>query len=145
MLNRWIEEELLDVLGELGVGCIGFSPLAQGMLTSRYLDGIPDGSRASRPSSLSPEMMTDAVLAHVRALNELAQRRGQTLAQLALAWTLRDPRMTSTLVGASSVEQLEDNVRALERLDFSPAELDEIDRHAVDAGIDLWRRASEVG
>jgi L-glyceraldehyde 3-phosphate reductase len=145
MLNRWIEEELLDVLGELGVGCIGFSPLAQGMLTSRYLDGIPEGSRASRPSSLSPEMLTDSVLEHIRALNELAQRRGQTLAQLALAWTLRDRRMTSTLVGASSVEQLEDNVRALERLDFSPAELDEIDRYAVDAGIDLWRRASEVG
>jgi L-glyceraldehyde 3-phosphate reductase len=138
LLNRWIEPELLPTLGELGVGCIGFSPLAQGLLTDRYLDGIPAGSRASRPSSLAPESLTEERLAPVRALNEIAAGRGQTLAQLALAWTLRDPRMTSTLVGASTVEQLEANVRALDRLDFAPDELAEIDRHATDAGVDLW-------
>src|SRR6188474_562756 len=119
MLNRWIEPELLDALGELGVGCITFSPLAQGMLTDRYLDGIPDGARASRPGySLWPDLITEASLEKIRALNELAAGRGQTLAQMALAWTLRDERVTSTLVGASSIEQLEDNVRAVERLDF---------------------------
>jgi L-glyceraldehyde 3-phosphate reductase len=138
LLNRWIEPELLPTLGELGVGCIGFSPLAQGLLTDRYLDGIPPGSRASRPSSLAPESLTEERLAPVRALNEIAAGRGQTLAQLALAWTLRDPRMTSTLVGASSEEQLEANVRALDRLDFAPDELAAIDRHATDAGVDLW-------
>ena len=110
MLNRWIEHGLLDTLGELGVGCITFSPLAQGMLTDRYLDGIPEGSRASRPGSLSPDLLTDETLAKIRALNDIAARRGQTLAQMALAWTLRDPRVTSTLVGASSVAQLEANV-----------------------------------
>src|SRR6188474_3779897 len=119
MLNRWIEGGLLDTLGELGVGCITFSPLAQGMLTDRYLDGIPDGARASRPGySLWPDLITEASLEKIRALNELAAGRGQTLAQMALAWTLRDERVTSTLVGASSIEQLEDNVRAVERLDF---------------------------
>ena len=139
MLNRWIEPDLLDTLGELGIGCIGFSPLAQGMLTDRYLRGIPEGSRASRPSSLSPELLTDEALDKIRALNEIAARRGQTLAQMALAWTLRDARMTSTLVGASSVEQLEHNVAALDHLDFTPEELDEIDRYATDSGINLWR------
>src|SRR5919108_4352766 len=113
LLNRWIEDELLDTLDELGVGCIGFSPLAQGMLTDRYLHGIPEGSRASRPGTLSPDLITEQTMAKVRALNEIAAGRGQTLAQLALAWTLRDPRMTSTLAGASSVRQLEDNVGAL--------------------------------
>jgi L-glyceraldehyde 3-phosphate reductase len=142
MLNRWIEPDLLDALEELGVGCIGFSPLAQGMLTDRYLDGVPGGSRASRPGTLSRDLLTDEALARIRALNEIAARRGQTLAQTALAWTLRDPRMTSTLVGVSSVEQLESNVAALDRLDFTPEELDEIDRYATESGINLWARSS---
>ncbi len=115
MLNRWIEPDLLDAVGELGVGCIVFSPLAQGMLTDKYLGGIPDGSRASWPSSLSPNLLTEDALAKIRALNEIAVGRGQTLAQMALAWVLRDPRVTSALIGASSVAQLEDNVAALER------------------------------
>jgi L-glyceraldehyde 3-phosphate reductase len=143
LLNRWIEDGLLDVLGELGVGCIVFSPLAQGMLTDRYLDGIPETSRAARGESLSPKLLTDDALARIRALNEIAARRGQSLAQLALAWTLRDPRVTSTLIGASSVEQLEANVAALERLDISGDELAEIDRHALDSGINLWAASSE--
>jgi L-glyceraldehyde 3-phosphate reductase len=142
LLNRWIEPELLDALGELGAGCITFSPLAQGMLTDRYLDGIPEGARADRPYSLSPDLLTDEALAKIRALNELAAARGQTLAQMALAWTLRDPRVTSTLVGASSVPQLEDNVGAIERLDFSEDELAEIDRHATDSGINIWAASS---
>jgi L-glyceraldehyde 3-phosphate reductase len=142
MLNRWIEPELLDVLEGEGVGCIVFSPLAQGMLTDRYLGGIPEGSRASRDSSLSSDMLTEQTLAKVRALHEIAQRRGQTLAQLALAWTLRDSRVTSTLIGASSVEQLENNVAALQRLDFSSDELDEIDRYATESDINLWARSS---
>jgi L-glyceraldehyde 3-phosphate reductase len=138
LLNRWIEPELLDVLEAEGVGCIVFSPLAQGMLTDKYLHGIPAGSRASRDSSLSPDLLTDDTLAKIRALNEIARRRGQTLAQLALAWTLRDPRVTSTLVGASGVDQLEQNVAALERLDFSEEELAEIDRYATESGINIW-------
>jgi L-glyceraldehyde 3-phosphate reductase len=142
MINRWVEDELLDALEELGVGCIAFSPLAQGMLTDKYLRGIPEGSRAARGASLTPSMLTDEALARIRALNEIAQRRGQSLAQLALAWTLRDPRVTSTLVGASSVEQLEENVAALDRLEISAEELAEIDRHAVDSGINLWARSS---
>jgi L-glyceraldehyde 3-phosphate reductase len=143
MLNRWIEPELLDTLGELGVGCIGFSPLAQGMLTDRYLNGIPEGSRASRAGSLSVEMLNEENLGRIRALNEVAKGRGQTLAQLALAWTLRDARMTSTLVGASSVAQLEDNLAALDSLDFTDDELAEIDRHAEESGINLWARSSD--
>ena len=142
MLNRWIEAELIDTLADEGIGCIGFSPLAQGMLTDRYLDGIPDGSRASRPGPLSPDLLAEETMAKVRALNEIAARRGQTLAQLALAWTLRDPRMTSTLIGASSVAQLEQNVAALERLELSGDELAEIDRHATDSGINIWARSS---
>jgi L-glyceraldehyde 3-phosphate reductase len=142
LLNRWIEPELLDTLEAEGIGCIGFSPLAQGLLTDRYLDGIPEGSRASWPSSLSPDLLTDETLARVRALNEVAARRGQTLAQMALAWTLRDTRMTSTLVGASSVEQLEANVGALKRLDFTRDELEEIDRYAVESEINLWAVSS---
>ena len=142
MLNRWIEPELLDVLGELGVGCIVFSPLAQGMLTDKYLDGIPEGSRASRDGSLSPSLIDEQALAKIKALNEIAARRGQTLAQLALAWTLRDPRVTSTLVGASSVEQLEANVATLEKLDLTEDELAEIDRYATDADINLWAASS---
>jgi L-glyceraldehyde 3-phosphate reductase len=142
MLNRWIEPELLDVLEGEGVGCIVFSPLAQGMLTDRYLGGIPEGSRASRDSSLSSDMLTEQTLAKVRALHEIAQRRGQSLAQLALAWTLRDSRVTSTLIGASSLEQLENNVAALQHLDFSSDELDEIDRYATESDINLWARSS---
>ena len=145
MLNRWIEPDLLDALGELGVGCIGFSPLAQGMLSDRYLDGIPMGSRASRPGSLSPELLTDETLAKLRALNEFAKGRGQTLAQMALAWTLRDARMTSTLAGASSVAQLEANVGALARLDFTADELTEIDRYATDGSLNLWSDSSDAG
>jgi L-glyceraldehyde 3-phosphate reductase len=142
MLNRWIEPELLDVLEAEGIGCIGFSPLAQGILTDRYLDGIPEGSRASENTSLSPDQLNEQTLAKVRALSEIAARRGQSLAQLALAWTLRDPRTTSTLVGASSVEQLEANVAALESLDFSEDELAEIDRYATESDINLWARSS---
>jgi L-glyceraldehyde 3-phosphate reductase len=144
MLNRWIEPDLLDALGELGIGCIVFSPLAQGMLTDRYLDGIPPDSRASRHGSLSPDLIDEQALAKIRALNEIASRRGQTLAQLALAWTLRDPRVTSALVGASSVEQLEANVAALDKLDFSDAELAEIDQYATEADINLWAASSET-
>jgi L-glyceraldehyde 3-phosphate reductase len=142
MLNRWIEKDLLDVLGREGIGCITFSPLAQGLLTDRYLQGIPAGSRASHAGSFSQEMLTEETLAKVRALNQIAQRRGQTLAQMALAWTLRDPRVTSTLVGASSVAQLEQNVSAIDKLAFSPDELGEIDRHATDSGIDIWAASS---
>src|SRR4051794_17451929 len=140
--NRWIEEDLLDVLEREGVGCIAFSPLAQGMLTDKYLDGVPPDSRAARDGSLSRDMLTDEALTHVRALHELAQERGRTLAQMAIAWTLRDERVTSALIGASSVRQLEDNVAALDRLDFSDEELARIDRHAVDAGINIWARSS---
>ena len=142
LLNRWIEPELLDTLGELGVGCIGFSPLAQGMLTDKYLDGIPEGSRATQGSSLSPDLLTEEALAKVRALNGHARERGQSLAQMALAWTLRDPRMTSTLVGASSVEQLDDSLGALDNLDFGDEELATIDRYATDAHINIWARSS---
>ena len=144
MLNRWIEDGLLDALGELGVGCIGFSPLAQGMLTDKYLDGIPPDSRAAANTSLSPKMLTDETLNRIRGLNEIAKRRGQTLAQLAIAWTLRDPRMTTTLVGASSVAQLDDTLGALDKLDFSTAELAEIDRYAEESGINLWARSSSA-
>jgi L-glyceraldehyde 3-phosphate reductase len=142
MLNRWIEADLLDVLGEEGIGCIVFSPLAQGLLTDRYVNGIPAGSRASQAASFSPDMLTDETLAKVRALNQLAQGRGQTLAQMALAWALRDPRVRSTLVGASSVAQLEQNVGALNKLGFSADELRKIDRYATDSGINLWAASS---
>jgi L-glyceraldehyde 3-phosphate reductase len=142
MLNRWIETEgLLDTLAEVGAGCIAFSPLAQGMLTDRYLSGIPEGSRASQAKSLSTDLLTDEALGRIRALHGIAQERGQSLAQLALAWALRDPRVTSVLIGASSVAQLEQNVAALDRLDFSDDELARIDAHAVDTGIDLWEDA----
>src|SRR2546421_3763095 len=144
MLNRWIEEDLLDVLGREGVGCIVFSPLAQGMLTDRYLDGIPEDSRAARDDSFSPRMLSDENLAHIRALNEIAARRGQSLAQLALAWTLRDERVTSALIGASSVAQLEQNLAALQRLDFDAEELDEIDRYARDGAVNIWAPSSDV-
>jgi L-glyceraldehyde 3-phosphate reductase len=142
MLNRWIEDDLLDTLGELGIGCIVFSPLAQGMLTDKYLRGIPAGSRATRNSSLSPDLITEDALAKIRALGEIAAGRGQTLAQLALAWTLRDARVTSTLVGASSVEQLEANVAALDLLELTDDELAEIDRYATESGINIWAASS---
>jgi len=142
MLNRWIEDGLLDALGELGVGCIVFSPLAQGMLTDRYLDGIPADSRAAENSSLDPAMITDEAMSHIRALHGIAADRGQSLAQMALAWTLRDSRVTSTLVGASSVAQLEANVGALDRLGFTDDELAAIEPHAVDGGINIWAESS---
>jgi L-glyceraldehyde 3-phosphate reductase len=138
-LNRWIEDGLLDVLGEYGVGCIAFSPLAQGMLTDRYLGGVPADSRVRTGGALSESMLTDAALAKVTALNDIAARRGQSLAQLALAWVLRDPRVTSALIGASSVAQLEANVAALEAPKLTPDELAEIDQHAVEPeGVNLW-------
>jgi L-glyceraldehyde 3-phosphate reductase len=143
LLNRWIEEDLLDVLGQEGVGCIVFSPLAQGMLTNRYLHGIPEGSRVATGGALSEDMLTDEALDHVRALNDMAQSRGQTLAQMAIAWTQRDPRVTSSLIGASSVGQLEDSLGTLDNLDFSDDELAAIDRYAVDAGINLWKASSD--
>ena len=144
MLNRWIEDELLDVLEQQGIGCIVFSPLAQGMLTSRYLDGIPSDSRAARDDSLSPDWLTEENLGHIRALNQVASERGQTLAQMAIAWTLRDPRVTSSLIGASSVKQLEDSLGAVASLDFSDDELAEIDHHAVEGGINLWATSNEA-
>jgi L-glyceraldehyde 3-phosphate reductase len=142
MLNRWIEEALLDTLGELGIGCIVFSPLAQGMLTDRYLEGIPEGSRATQGTTLSPDLITEETREKIRALNEIAAARGQSLAQMALAWTLRDQRVTSALVGASSVPQLEANVAALERLDFTEDELAAIDRFATESGINIWAASS---
>jgi L-glyceraldehyde 3-phosphate reductase len=143
MMNRWIEEDgLLNVLEELGIGCIVFSPLAQGLLTDRYLGGIPEGSRASRPGSLGRDQLSEATLAKVRGLNEIARRRGQSLAQLAIAWTLRDPRVTSALVGASSVAQLEGNLGALDNLAFDDEELAEIDRYATEGGLNLWATSS---
>jgi L-glyceraldehyde 3-phosphate reductase len=143
LLNRWIEEDLLDVLGEEGVGCIVFSPLGQGMLTTKYLDGVPENSRAAEGTFLKESFLTEENLNRVRALNEIAQQRGQTLAQMAIAWVLRDPRITSALIGARTVEQLEDSLGALDNLDFAPDELQEIDMHAVEAGINLWAASSE--
>ncbi len=142
MFNRWIEEELLDVLEHEGVGAIVFSPLAQGLLTDKYLDGVPEDSRVTRGNYFSSELLTEENLGRVRALAEIAERRGQSLAQLAVAWALRDPRVTSALLGASSVRQLEQNVAALGQTAFDPAELDEIDQYAVDGGINLWAASS---
>src|SRR5947209_2980959 len=139
MLNRWIEDRLLDVLGAEGVGCIAFSVLAQGLLTDRYLNGVPPGSRASLDGTLTRAMLSDDNLARIRALNDIALGRGQSLAQMAIAWALRDPRVTSVLIGASSVAQLEQNVIALDHLEFTDDELANIDRYAVEGGIDLWR------
>jgi aryl-alcohol dehydrogenase-like predicted oxidoreductase len=144
MLNRWIERGLLDVLEREGVGAIVFSPLAQGLLTDKYLHGVQDDSRVRRGNYFSAEMITDEVLQRVAALNEIAKRRGQSLAQLAIAWALRDERVSSALLGASSVAQLEQNVAALERLDLDEDELAEIDRHAVDADINLWAASSDA-
>ncbi|WNV81924.1 L-glyceraldehyde 3-phosphate reductase [Umezawaea sp. Da 62-37] len=138
MLNRWIEPDLLDALEEVGAGCIAFSPLGQGMLTDKYLDGVPEGSRATQGKSLSTDLLSDENLSRVRALNDIASSRGQSLAQLALTWTLRDPRVTSALIGASSVRQLEDNVAALDAPPLTEDEIAGIDEHAVESGIDLW-------
>jgi L-glyceraldehyde 3-phosphate reductase len=143
MLNRWIEHDrLLDTLADVGAGCIAFSPLAQGLLTDRYLNGVPADSRVATGGAMSADMLTDERLDRVRALNQVAARRGQSLAQLALVWALRDPRMTSLVIGASSVAQLEDNIAALGNLELSAAELAEIDEHALESGIDLWAESS---
>ena len=143
MLNRWIEPELLDVLGNEGIGCIVFSPLAQGMLTDKYLNGIPEGARAGSDSSLSGELLKEETLSRIRSLNEIAKRRGQTLAQMALAWSLRDPRVTSTLIGVRTIAQLEDSLGALNNCDFTQEELAEIDRHATDEkDVNLWAASS---
>jgi L-glyceraldehyde 3-phosphate reductase len=144
MLNRWIEEDLLDALDETGLGCIAFSPLAQGMLTDKYLGGVPADSRAAQDKSLSTDLLTEQNLTHIRALNDLAAERGQSLAQLAIAWVLRDPRVTSALVGASSVKQLEDSVGAVRNLSFTAAELTKIDSYATDGGINLWAGPSKA-
>src|ERR1700730_4764732 len=143
MINRWIEGGLLETLGDLGVGCIAFSPLAQGVLTTKYLNGVPAGSRASQDSSLSRDQLSDKTLAHVRALNEIAAARGQTLAQMAISWVLRDDRMTSALIGASSVAQLEENLAAAAKTAFTAEEIKAIDKDAVEAGINIWAASSE--
>ena len=144
MLNRWIEQGLLDLLQEEGIGCIAFSPLAQGLLTDKYLHGVPESSRVRSGGYFSERLLTEENLERVRALNEIAAGRGQTLAQMALAWVLRDPRVTSALIGVSSVEQLENNVAALERLDFDPDELREIDSYAQEGEINIWARSSQA-
>ncbi|KPL52761.1 L-glyceraldehyde 3-phosphate reductase [Prosthecomicrobium hirschii] len=144
MINRWIEEDgLLDTLAQEGMGTIVFSPLAQGMLTDKYLRGIPQGSRAAAGKSLRQSFLTEDNIARIRALNDLAGRRGQSLAQMAIAWALRDGRVTSALIGASRPEQVEDSVAALDRLEFSPEELAEIDRHAIDGGVNIWAASAE--
>ena len=137
MLDRWVEDGLLDALGELGVGCIAFSPLAQGLLTNRYLGGVPDDSRAAQGRFLTEDRLDEQTMTHVRALNDIAAGRGQTLAQMALAWVLRDERVTSVLIGASSVRQLDDSLGALDRLDFSADELTRIDALAAEGGIEV--------
>jgi L-glyceraldehyde 3-phosphate reductase len=144
MFNRWLETGLLDALEEVGAGCITFSPLAQGLLTDRYLLGVPADSRAAGATSMTPEMLSDENIERIRALAAVAARRGQTLAQMAVAWTLRDPRVTSTLLGASGVAQLEDTAAAVARLDFTDEELDEIDEFAIEADINLWAAQSVI-
>jgi len=142
MLNRWIENGLLDALEEVGAGCIAFSPLAQGLLTNKYLGGIPEDARATKNGSFGKEVLNEANLSRIRALNAIAERRGQTLAQMAIAWALRDPRVTSALIGARTVEQLDNSLDAVARLDFSPEELAEIDRYALEGGTDYWRESA---
>jgi L-glyceraldehyde 3-phosphate reductase len=144
LLNRWVEHGLLDTLGELGVGCIAFSPLAQGMLTNKYLGGVPEDARAVRGKYFPTDALTQRNLAHVRALNDLAQQRGQTLAQMAIAWVLRSPRVTSALIGARTVQQLDDSFAAVRNLAFSADELAKIDQFATDAGIDIWNASSRI-
>jgi L-glyceraldehyde 3-phosphate reductase len=146
LVNRWIESDgLLDALADEGIGAIVFSPLAQGLLTDKYLNGVPADSRAAEAHFFKPDFLTPETLTHVRALNAIAKRRGQSLAQMALAWALRDKRVTSALIGASRPEQVIDSVKALDKRDFSPEELKEIDGYAVDAGINLWARSAELG
>ncbi|HSK92019.1 MAG TPA: aldo/keto reductase, partial [Euzebyales bacterium] len=145
ILNRWIETELLDVLEDEGAGCIAFSPLAQGMLTDKYLGGVPDDSRAAAEGSLKQQWLSEDNLGQIRVLNEIADGRGQSLAQMAIAWTLRDPRVTSALIGARTVDQLDENLAALDRLDFTDDELAAIDRVVSDAGVDLWKPSREAG
>jgi L-glyceraldehyde 3-phosphate reductase len=143
MINRWIEEDhLLDRLGEEGMGCIAFTPLAQGMLTNKYLAGVPEDSRAAAGKSLPGKFLGNETIERLKALDGIARQRGQSLAQMAIAWVLRDPRMTSALIGASRVEQIEDCVAALDHLDFSAEELAAIDRHAIDSGVNLWAASS---
>src|SRR3982751_6282542 len=143
MLNRWIEHDgLFETLESIGAGCIGFSPLAQGMLTDRYLKGVPEGSRAAEHKSLSDGLLSPDNLDKIRALNDIAARRGQSLAQMAIAWSLRDPRMTSVVLGASSGKQLENNIASLNNASFSDEELAEIDKYATESGINLWARSS---
>jgi L-glyceraldehyde 3-phosphate reductase len=144
LLNRWVEDGLLDVLSEAGLGCIAFSPLAQGLLTSKYLNGLPEGSRASRGESFSPKILTEGNLANVRALNDIAQRRGQTLTEMAIAWVLRQPVITSALIGASRWAQIEECLGALKSPRFSDEELAAIDRHALDGGLNLWAASSQA-
>jgi L-glyceraldehyde 3-phosphate reductase len=144
MLNRWIENGLLATLEELGVGCIAFSPLAQGLLTNKYLKGVPENSRASAEGSFSKKLLSEDNLKRVRALNDIAASRGQTLAQMAIAWVLRDKRVTTALVGARNVEQLDNSLDALKKLAFTDAELKQIDSHAQDGGLDIWRNARET-
>jgi L-glyceraldehyde 3-phosphate reductase len=144
MFNRWIEDGLLDTLDDLGTGCIAFSPLAQGLLTSKYLKGIPADARATRDGSLGKDQLNEKNLERIRALNAIAESRGQTLAQMAIAWTLRDPRVTSSLIGARTVEQLDNSLDAVKHLDFTVAELTEIDRYASDGGTDLWKESAEL-
>ena len=145
LLNRWVEEELLDVLKKTGTGCIAFSPLAQGMLTDKYLDGVPEGSRASRSGSLKREFLNKENIARLNGLSEIAAKRGQTLAQMALVWAARRPEVTSVLIGASSSKQIKENIRAFDNPDFTKEELDEIDRFAKESGINLWARSSNDG
>ncbi len=145
MLNRWVEDGLLDVLEDLGIGCIVFSPLAQGLLTNRYLEGIPEDSRAVGGDSFDMGMLTEENLTRVRALHEVAVRRGQTLAQMAISWVLRDPRVTSALIGASRWSQIEDALGALDNVEFTSDELEQIDRHAVEGGINIWATSSDAG
>ena len=142
MFNRWVEDGLLDLLGEEGIGCIAFSPLAQGLLTDKYLNGIPEDSRVRRSDSFDEGIVNAQNVERAQGLAAIAADRGQTLAQLALAWVLRDPRVTSALIGASSVAQLEQNVAALGRLDFEPDELEQIDRYAVDGSLNIWATSS---
>jgi len=144
MLNRWIEQGLLHTLEELGTGCIAFSPLAQGMLTKKYLKDIPVNARAAKADSFSPDLITHENLRRVRELNRIAEGRGQTLPQMAIAWALRDSRVTSALVGARTVEQLADTLRSLQNLAFSPEELGEIDQYATEGGIDIWKESSSL-
>jgi L-glyceraldehyde 3-phosphate reductase len=144
MLNRWVEGELLGTLAELGVGCIAFSPLAQGLLSNKYLNGVPEGARAAKPGSFAAELVTEENIAHIRALADIAQARGQSLAQMAIAWVLRDPRVTSALIGARTVEQLDQSLDAVNSLDFNDDELARIDDHAKDGGINLWDVSSRI-